>query len=71
MLSIKPTHGLSIFLILFLIFFAVGIILGARQQFNEQDILREECVLTDMYIIGNKGYVGRVYDCKNVRMTDE
>jgi len=46
-------------------FFFIGAFLGAKNMTKENASIIDNCIKTEMYVIGNKGYATPVYDCSN------
>jgi len=44
-----------------------AIVVGASNMVSENSEVRSNCVKTTMVVIGNKGHVTPVYDCKDAR----
>ena len=60
----------SFFAVVFAILVA-GIIRGGVKMNNENASIKNDCIKTNLVIIGNKGHVTSVYDCSVLEVSDE
>lgn len=51
------------FLILCIFTFIIAVGVGIARMANENRGIRDNCVKTDLVVIGNKGHAAPVYDC--------
>ena len=58
------------FAVVFVILVA-GIIRGGIRMNNENASIKNDCIKTDLVVIGNKGHVTKVYDCSSIEVKDE
>ena len=62
----KTYNFLAIIAILMFVFLVLAIANGIIRTNDAALKLKEDCPPTEMYVIGNKGHIGRVYDCSKV-----
>ena len=48
----------------------IGIIAGAMRMHDENSSIKNNCVKTQLVIIGNKGHASPVYDCSKKEKYD-
>ena len=52
--------------VMFLIVLVAAIIVGMVKMSNQNSDVKERCMKTHLYVIGNKGHLTPVYDCSNM-----
>jgi hypothetical protein len=50
---------------IFIFGFVVAVIIGGMRMTKENSAVRNNCVKTELVVIGNKGHKTPVYDCSN------